>query len=441
MPESLTQRPPSNVASTGSIHDADGFIRDRSNAEVAASQLRTTHQIRARCRQLLERARAGDSPWFSLDDAALDDASLLVADFTRQRHQRRRLPSLSWWRRLEAGGIDRRGWLSPRLAGLTTGEQAHALIDLTFLGVLLGGHAGRDWRYQEAQSGRTFMGCEGLAVATFHAFASGLFSSRADRPLQADAQALRAILPAHLALAFQSTVPHPLPDLPARALLLRRLGELLEDTPEIFGSPSRPGTLFDLFVGPYGFAVPPTADVRAHDILSQLLITLSGLWPPEHELAGVPLGDCWRHPAVHADGPSDGWVPFHQLLQWLTYSLIEPFEGAGVTVRQVDALTGLPGRHNASLLVDTGVLRLKDPAMADARLSPGDEAIVEWRALTLALLDDLAPRIRARLHLDAAHSPMGSILEGGTRAAGQMLANRLRDGRPALCVEGECLGF
>lgn len=417
------------------------FLHPHSNAEIAVQALRRTTEIRARCTQLLLRAREGGSAWFTVHGQALDAAADTVAEVTRRRYRRGHIPAHGWWRRLEAGGIDRRGWLAPRLAGLVAGERAHAQIDLAALGVFLGGHAGPSWRYSEALSGRTFTGCEGLAVAAFHAFASGLFSSRADRPLQVDAEGLRALQTDHLALALQSTPRHPLHALEARTVLLRRLGEVLQENPEVFGAPGRPGVLFDLYSTPYGFAVPGTADVRAHDILSQLLQCLCGLWPPEHAIAGIPLGDCWRHAAVRAEGPADGWVPFHQHLQWLTYSLVEPFESAGVRVLGLDALTALPGRHQASLMLDTGVLRLREPVIARELREPGDEAIVEWRALTLALHDELAPRIRERLGLDEQHCPMGCILEGGTRAAGQMLAARLRDGAPALRVSDGGLGF
>ena len=49
------------------------------------------------------------------------------------------------------------------------------------------------------------------------------------------------------------------------------------------------------------------------------LLTLGPIWPGRLSLAGVPLGDCGRHPAV----PGNGLVPFHKLSQWLAYSLIE----------------------------------------------------------------------------------------------------------------------
>ena len=85
---------------------------------------------------------------------------------------------------------------------------------------------------------------------------------------------------------------------------------------------------------------------------------------------GVPLGDCWRHPAIRRDDASDGLVPLHKLSQWLSYSLIEPLEEAGIAVIDVDGLTGLAEYRNGGLFVDTGVLALADPADAGAA-APG----------------------------------------------------------------------
>ncbi len=59
-------------------------------------------------------------------------------------------------------------------------------------------------------------------------------------------------------------------------------------------------------------------------------------------LGGIALGDCWHHPKIRAGDASDGLIPFHKLSQWLSYSLIEPLESAGITVTHVDGLTGLP---------------------------------------------------------------------------------------------------
>jgi hypothetical protein len=176
----------------------------------------------------------------------------------------------------------------------------------------------------------------------------------------------------------------------------------------------------------------PGGVVTAHDILTRLLDHLSGIWLADNTIDDRPLGDCWPHPAVPGPGLSAGWMPFHKLSQWLTYSLLEPFEWSGVPVRSVEALTGLPEYRNGGLLLDTGVLRLRDPAWGTRRWSVADELVVEWRALTVALLDELAPLVRDGL--DVAKLPLACVLEGGTWAAGRALAQRLRGGLPPLAV-------
>ena len=127
-------------------------------------------------------------------------------------------------------------------------------------------------------------------------------------------------------------------------------------------------------------------------------------------------------------------MPFHKLSQWLSYSLLEPFEWAGVQVTGLEQLTGLPEYRNGGLLLDAGLLQLKDPAWAAQAWQPADQLIVEWRALTVALLDELAPLVRAELGLTEAQMPLACVLEGGTWAAGRAMAQRLRAGAPPLNI-------
>ena len=406
-------------------------------AERAAEILRTTQAIRDRSGQLLARARRGESQWWSVNDERIADASHAVVAATKERYPKLHIPFHSRWRHFEAGGIDRKAELDRLLKGQDATLRAHAMIDLTVISVLLDAGAGADWKYVEPASGKTFTRSEGLAVASFHAFVGGLFSSDKARPLQADSAGLRALVTDHLAAVFQVSDANPMVGLEGRAILLRRLGEAMSEQPEVFGDDGRPAGLFDMLVTPHGSQVPHTADLAAHDILSQLLMTLSGIWPSDNAIGGIALGDCWRHAAVRGEGASDGWIPFHKLSQWLTYSLLEPFAWAGVNVRGLDALTGLPEYRNGGLLFDTGVLVLKDPALAAEVWRPGDELIVEWRALTVALLDEVAAQTRMELKLDEQHLPLARVLEGGTWAAGRALSQRLRGGLPPLTIASD----
>jgi hypothetical protein len=136
-------------------------------------------------------------------------------------------------------------------------------------------------------------------------------------------------------------------------------------------------------------------------------------------------------------GTTDGWVPFHKLSQWLGYSLLEPLGWAGMKLVGLDALTGLPEYRNGGLLIDAGVIVPRDPRSLQRRWTPGDEFIVEWRALTVSLLDELAPRVRSRLGRTAEEMPLACVLEGGTWAAGRAIAQELRVGAPPLLIDSD----
>jgi hypothetical protein len=333
--------------------------------------------------------------------------------------------------------VNRRAELERMLGDVPKAVRGEAMFDLTFVSVLLDAGAGADWKYVEPATGQTFTRSEGLAVASFHAFTSGLFSSDKDHPLQVDAEGLRALVTDHLASAFQVRDNNPLVGIEGRAVLLRRLGEAMQEQPEVFGDEvQRPAGIYAQILAPAP-EVPRTADIVAHDILSQILLSCSGIWPASNFIGQVPLGDCWRHEAVRGEGLTDGWVPFHKLSQWLTYSLLEPFAWSGAQVRGVDQLTALPEYRNGGLLLDTGVLRLRDGSAARETWQPGDELIVEWRALTVALLDELAVEVRNLLHLDEHRLPLACVLEGGTWAAGRELAQRHRGGLPPFKVASD----
>jgi hypothetical protein len=442
-----------SVAADGHVDPLVEFLPDTAHPAGAAAALRSTSAIRARAAALLARAARGESAWFTLgSNDAFDDAARTVAEITRERYPWDDIPYHSRWRHFEAGGTNRLDELN-RLLGdrVLPHARARAQIDLAVVSVLLDAGAGPSWRYVEPATGQQFARSEGLAVASFHAFTSGLFSSDPDRPLQADAAGLRALVTDRLGDAFQVSEVNALLGLPGRAMLLRRLGEAMAEQPEVFGEDGRPGGLFDTLVSPRGPEAPPTATIAAHDILSQLLMSLSHIWPAANSIDSIAadgsdivggdpahaLGDCWRHSAVEGPGLTRGWMPFHKLSQWLTYSLLEPFEWAGVRVGGIDALTALPEYRNGGLLIDTGVIVPKDPALLERSWKVGDEFIVEWRALTVALLDELAPRVRHVLGRSEAQMPLACVLEGGTWAAGRELAQRLRDGLPPLRIESD----
>jgi hypothetical protein len=148
------------------------------------------------------------------------------------------------------------------------------------------------------------------------------------------------------------------------------------------------------------------------------------------------LGDVWQHPAAGGSGLSQGYVPFHKLSQWLSYSLLYPLELYGLSISNLDALTGLAEYRNGGLFVDSGVLVPKHAGVLGQMHEVSSQVVVEWRALTVALLDELLPLVQAELKLPALSLP--AMLEGGSWAAGRALAQERRaDGGSPLRVRSD----
>ena len=373
----------------------------------SVGSLLSAEAVRERSRNIAQAVTSGESKHFRVDRNRLDEAASLVAQVTRNRYPGLAIPYHSRWRHFEAGGVDRRALLP---------DDPHVHIDLTVISVLLDAGAGPAWSYFEEATGKRFTRSEGLGVASFRAFADGAFSAGAD-PFRVDAERLADIDGDTLGALFQVRADNPLVGLDGRAALLRRLGEALDGR--------RPGGLFDMLTA-------QSRTVSATGILRALLDMLGPIWMTGSSIDGVALGDTWRHSRAGGEGPTLGWVPFHKLSQWLAYSLFEPFEWAGITVSDRDALTALPEYRNGGLLLDTGVIAWREAGDAQRAWEVGSELVVEWRALTVALIDELAPRVRAVLRVP--ELPLACILEGGTWAAGRELAREKRDGLPPFVV-------
>ncbi len=409
----------------------------------AAAILRDPATIRARCAAITQAVSEGRTAHFRLDRSRLDDVAERVARVTLAAYPTLDIPFHSRWRHFEAGGIDRKATMDERLADRGAEVLARARIDLTVVSVLLDAGAGPGWRYQEHGTGRAFSRSEGLGVASWHAFREGLFSAEPGDPMRADAAALLKLTPAALKAAFQVDAGNPLVGLEGRVALLNRLGQALMAEAGATGHEARPSLLLDRLRQPAG-ATGARASVSAGQVLRAVLDAFSPIWLTGSVLHGVPLGDVWPHPWAGGEsaqsgrhGTTDGWVPFHKLSQWLSYSLLEPLTWAGLPVSGLDALTGLPEYRNGGLLLDAGVIVPRDALALRRRWVPGDEFIVEWRALTVSLIDELAPLVRARLGRSAEQLPLACLLEGGTWAAGREIAKALRDGSPPLSIDSD----
>lgn len=407
-------------------------LPNHSSETRAARSLLSAAAVRERAHQILQAGLDGRLQHFTVDLDRLEPCANEVVATIREAYPSLDIPFHARWRHFSAGGHDRWDAVMHGAPWQDASEMARSAFDLAVVSVLLDAGAGAQWRYEEGRTGEAYVRSEGLAVASFDMFVSGAFSNRPEDPFRVDANVLLTLTAEDLAAGFQVSPDNPLVGLEGRAALLNRLGRVVATNPDIFGQADdpRPGGLFDV--------IAATADgerIRATSILETLLTHLGPIWPGRITLGGVDLGDTWQHPLVDAPDVTKGLIPFHKLSQWLSYSLIEPLEWAGFTVVDIDGLTGLPEYRNGGLFLDTGVIALKDPADAGSSHTVDSRLVVEWRALTVALLDRIAEPIRTKLGFAAEDFPLAKVLEGGTWATGRRLAREKRgDGSPPLSV-------
>ena len=378
-------------------------------------------------------------PNFSVDLDKLEATARLVIDTTRAAYPTLDVPFHSRWRHFDIDGFDYWKEIDQAMAWPSAAERSRTACDLAIISVLLDAGAGPNWRFRYEVSGEFVSRSEGLALASLVMFRNCEFSKWPSYPLRVDGSILADFSETKLSHGFQASKGNPLADVAGRAALLRRLGQTVLAAPQIFGlkdSP-RPGGLFDHFA-----ALAENGQIAAPLILQEVLAHLGPIWPSRLTLGGVALGDCWRHPALKIGDATSGLVPLHKLSQWLSYSLIEPLQWAGIEVTEIDGLTGLAEYRNGGLFIDTGVLALRDPAAVQREHTVDSELVVEWRALTVALLDRLADTIRTKLNMDRQSLPLARILQGGTWTAGRNVARQLRaDGGPPLKIVSDATVF
>jgi hypothetical protein len=174
------------------------------------------------------------------------------------------------------------------------------------------------------------------------------------------------------------------------------------------------------------------------DILQTLLIPI---WPKDRTIIhGQAIGDAWplstlaNHSTTQDGSDSSMIQPFHKLTQWLAYSLMVPFQRIlGLEWTGTGSLTALPEYRNGGLFVDLGVLALKQEALEKGlkasggdlpMFKPSDDVIVEWRAMTLVLVDKLYKLVLDQMN--GVHLTMAQLLEAGTWKSGREIAAKKR---------------
>ncbi|CAM9180845.1 unnamed protein product [Scytosiphon promiscuus] len=396
--------------------------------------LRSLATIRKRCGVIFEAAKSDKLEHFRLNLSKLDDVATFVQGLMdRDYASYDDVPYHSRWRHFEAGGLNRTKRLKAAWEGSGKCDdlgKARRLVDLVVTSVLLDAGAGDVWKYTEKSTGFEAGRSEGLGVASFHMFGTGAFSSDpGSAPHRADSVGLKGLADDSVRTAFQvDDDSNPLVGCDGRTQVLKRLGTALEEHPEFFETEGvfRPGNMVDYLLTQ---VEPDTKSVSITKVWEVVMYGFEAMWPKGRtELDGRSMGDVWEHSALPDDG--SGWsklVPFHKLSQWMTYSLMEPLQqAAGLVLTETELMTGLPEYRNGGLLLDMGLLEAKHEGVTGKAHAPEEEVIVEWRALTVCLLDEVAAALRKKLGKSEEEFPLVKMLEGGTWKAGRYMAKMLR---------------
>ncbi|KAG9948326.1 DUF1688-domain-containing protein, partial [Aureobasidium melanogenum] len=397
--------------------------------------LLTLESVREQARQVYDAAVNDNLNNFIYDATKLDAAadyvvSLILRDW--QPEMFGKIPPHGRWQHFNAGDVPRLDSLIEqwKTAGVDEIEISRRVIDVIVVSVLLDAGAGDHWTFTEndVKIGRS----EGLAVASLSAFRAGIFGKYC-----VDARLLAELDSGKLAAAMQSTDSNPLLGMESRTELLRRLGRSLLSNKKFYVDEScRPGHLIDYMLknGSTGNAF----DFKVlWGLLQDLLIPT---WPEGRTtVAGVAIGDAWPL-KVLADKQVLPIQPFHKLTQWLAYSLTSAIQLLlSKDWINMEILTGLPEYRNGGLFVDMQVLTLK-PDVLEAGLKQSGktlpeydavgDVIVEWRAMTVVLLDIVAKMVNDKIaqRYGSSVSPLSlaQILEAGTWKAGRELAKEHR---------------
>ncbi|EEQ28956.1 conserved hypothetical protein [Microsporum canis CBS 113480] len=409
-----------------------------------AAYLKSIHAVRQRSSLVMAKAKTNQLNHFDVDMSKFSTTAQYIVSIIKRDYAPdfQSIPDHGRWQHFDVGG-------KPRISQLLQSwpstidnlERARRLIDLFLVSVLLDAGAGNSWSYKSKESGKVYKRSEGLAVASLEMFKAGMFSSDHTEPCQVDGAGLRRVTVGALAKRMQHSEDNPLAGLEGRAGLLSRLADALNNQ-ELFGVDARPG---NMLVIDYLLSHPSTLAssvpiIPVPVLWNALMDGLSPIWPPSRtQVDGISIGDAWPCKAMPASPPAAPWeniVPFHKLTQWLCYSIMAPMTKIlNIRFSGRELLTGLPEYRNGGLLIDMGLLTLKqedtdrglEAYKANAMIkgqpnvevvplfSPDDDVIVEWRALTVGFLDQLLVEVNNLLELkEGQQLSLPQMLEAGS---------------------------
>lgn len=385
------------------------------------TRLRSAYAVRRQSALVFALALEGESA-FNLRMERLGGLADKVTALTQDRYPDGKIPFHSRRRNLGKIIASRSQQLADAIEGPTSEDRLRAEADLAVLTALLDAGTGTRWRYREKPGARPAGRSEGMALASMFLFVAGLFSGDKKHPHRADAETLIKLDGKRLYRDLQISEENPLPGFEGRLMLLRNLGEQVAAAPKIFPN-GRPGDL--------AFTLAKRGNrLRAEEVMSAVQEYLGKVQPNRYTAGPEHMGDVYHYAPLGPIENPTSWIPFHAKVLWLTFSLFEILGQLDVQITHTGDLPGIAEYRNGGLFIDGGVLAPKDSSVLGKAFPANDPLMVEWRALTVMLLEKLAEAVRFRLDVHQRDLPLIRLLEAGTWLTGRAMAQKRRAGGP-----------
>ncbi len=383
-------------------------------------ELFSVHSIRIKCHQIFDLTLENKTN-FKLNLHKLDDVAQLVCQVILKHYPQLNIPFHSLWSHFYSNKSNKMQEFSEKTENYSHKEIIKAKLTLIIMNALLEGPSGIRWRYKIDK--KEYTRAEGQSMACFRMFMDGFFSNHVNKPLRVDGQKLKNITLDNLQKEFQSGENNLLIGMEERLKTLHNLGNLLENNHEYFGNnQGHLGNLLDYILE---ISSCYNNTLSCANIFKIMHGAFGSLLYNYATYEGMNLGDVWHYQPFGNN--LSAFIPFHKRLQWITYSILEPLTEQGLSISKISELTGLAEYRNGGLMLDSGLLELKDHQLADLTHTLDSEVIIEWRALTIILLDKLAKIVAQKLGKTMVEFPLARVLEGGTWLAGRELAQKLRE--------------
>jgi GTP cyclohydrolase II len=355
------------------------------------NSLKNISKVRESCQEVYNYVKNNKSKYFKINEDKLESGSEYIANYTKNKYPNLNINYHSRLSHIENWENEILKW------DCDITEKIKRMIDLTFISVFLDAGAGNKWTY--IKDGKKYNRSEGLAMAAFDMFNNGVFSSDSALPTRVNSHKLKNLSRDDLINGFQLTKKNYLIGLDGRLDLLKNFGKILDKNKKYFGKEiARPGNIID-HLG--------TNQIDFNE-LSNIIFNFSELTQDVH---------------IHTDLKM--YIPYHKLLQWLLYSLIDLFMKFRINVINTETLTALPEYRNGGMIIDLGIIEIKDKTLFNKKHDINSDLIIEWRCLTVILIDIIKEKVNIILN---SNLHLGQLLESGTWKIGRELAKKNRNG-------------